>query len=551
MENLVILSWPFHDRSLNQIDNSESYLNYPVIYILNGSKEAYIGETVYFKKRMKFHIKNIERKNLDTMHLIKHQEFNRSATFHLETKLINYFLGDEKYKLQNKSKTTNDFTHNYFNKPFYDQSVFKELWSKLYENGIVANSQHVIENKDIFKLSPFKELSLEQLDLKEKVLQFCEEQVKSQQNEYGSLFVIQGEAGVGKSVVLSSIFNTIQEYTSEASSPLYKTDNFLVVNHEEMYKTYKGIAAQLKHLKAKNFAKPTPLINQLTKQDNRADIILVDEAHLLLTRPDTYNNFYGENQLEELLKLAKVVVMVYDSDQVLKLKSLWQELTLESLCEKSSNTEYFQLTNQFRMQANDEVIEWINQFKQKRLLPLPYDEGYELKVFTTLKEMHEAIIEKNQIHGLSRVVATFDYLHKKDGGVYYIKADQGGYQIPWNITDSKYTWAEKTSTVNEAGSIYTIQGFDLNYVGVILGPSITYDSQSDELVIKTDAYKDIGAYSGTEGIENVEAAKERIILNSLNILMKRGIKGLFLYASDDALREQLIKYQNNLGDKNE
>lgn len=47
------------------------------------------------------------------------------------------------------------------------------------------------------------------------------------------------------------------------------------------------------------------------------------------------------------------------------------------------------------MQANDEVIEWINQFKQKRLLPLPYDEGYELKVFTTLKEMHEAIIEKN------------------------------------------------------------------------------------------------------------------------------------------------------------
>lgn len=149
------------------------------------------------------------------------------------------------------------------------------------------------------------------------------------------------------------------------------------------------------------------------------------------------------------------------------------------------------------------------------------------------------------------MVATFDYLHKKDGGVYYIKADQGEYQIPWNITDSKYTWAEKTSTVNEAGSIYTIQGFDLNYVGVILGPSITYNSQSDELVIKTDAYKDIGAYSGTEGIENVEAAKERIILNSLNILMKRGIKGLFLYASDDALREQLIKYQNNLGDKNE
>ncbi|QPQ37729.1 DUF2075 domain-containing protein [Lysinibacillus sp. JNUCC-52] len=496
---------------------------------------------------MRAHMKNKNRNNLEYMHLIMHEEFNRSATFHLETKLINYFLGDEKYKLQNKSKITNDFTHNYYNKSFYDQSVFKELWNRLYEKGIVTNQLHIIENKDIFKLSPFKELSLDQLDLKEKVLKFCEEQVQLQQSEYGSLFVIKGEAGVGKSVVLSSIFNTIQEYISEASSPLYKTENYLVVNHEEMYKTYKGIASQLKHLKAKNFAKPTPLINQLKKQNKKVDIILVDEAHLLLTRPDTYNNFYAENQLEELLKLAKIVVIVYDDNQVLKLKSLWKELTLESIIGKSSFTQYYELTNQFRMQANDDVIGWINQFKQKCLLPLPYDENYELEIFATLKEMHEAIIEKNNKYGLSRVVSTFDFLHKKDGGVYYVKEDNGDYQIPWNITDSKYTWAEKASTVNEAGSIYTIQGFDLNYVGVVLGPSISFDEQSNQLVIKTEAYKDVGAYSGIEGIENAELAKERIILNSINILMKRGIKGLFLYASDDVLRNRLLQDRNAKG----
>ncbi|MFD2444098.1 DNA/RNA helicase domain-containing protein [Bacillus sp. CGMCC 1.16607] len=68
---------------------------------------------------------------------------------------------------------------------------------------------------------------------------------------------------------------------------------------------------------------------------------------------------------------------------------------------------------------------------------------------------------------------------------------------------------------------------------------------------KTEAYKDVGAYSGTEGINNVEAAKERIILNSVNILMKRGIKGLYIYASDEQLRNRLIKYQNNLGESNE
>lgn len=33
--------------------------------------------------------------------------------------------------------------------------------------------------------------------------------------------------------------------------------------------------------------------------------------------------------------------------------------------------------------------------------------------------------------------------------------------------------------------------------------------------------------------------------------MKRGIKGLYLYVSDDSLRNQLLKFQNNVGNKNE
>lgn len=269
--------------------------------------------------------------------------------------------------------------------------------------------------------------------------------------------VIEGEAGVGKSVVLSSIFNTIQERSEEASSPLYKTENYLVVNHEEMFKTYKGIAKQVKHLKASHFAKPTPLVNKLQKAEKKVDIIFVDEAHLLLTKPDTYNNFHGNNHLEELLKLAKVVVVIiYDQDQVLKLKSLWEAATLTTLKGLSNYNEEYQLTNQFRMQANDEVINWINAFKQKKLLPLPHDENYEFQVFESLKDMHAKIKKQNLAHGLSRVVSTFDYLHKKDGGTYYVEESNGEYKMPWNTTSTKYTWAEKTETIHEAGSIYTI-----------------------------------------------------------------------------------------------
>ncbi|WP_153721073.1 DUF2075 domain-containing protein [Sporosarcina cascadiensis] len=541
MSSIEILSWPFQQNAINQIDSKQDFLNYPVIYILNGKREAYIGETVNFKTRIKTHIK--DRKNVDEVNLIKHEEFNRSATFHLETKLINYFLGDEKYTLQNKSKTASNFTHNYYNKPHYDQYIFQELWRKLHERQLVNNNLHTIENKDIFKLSPYKELTLEQIDLKDKVLEFCSAQLHTKSAEYGNLLVVEGEAGVGKSVVLSSIFNTVQERTTEKSSEFYGTENYLVVNHEEMFKTYKGIAKRVKHLKAKNFAKPTPLINKLQKEDKKADIIFVDEAHLLLTKQDTYNNFHGENQLEELLKLAKVVVIIYDQDQVLKLKSLWGAAMLEKLKKRSNCHEEYLLTNQFRMQANDRVIDWINNFKRKRLTPVPKDEGYELKLFETLEEMHKEIIEKNEKFGLSRIVSTFDYLHKKDGKTYYVKESNGEYKMPWNTTSTKFTWAEKAETINEAGSIYTVQGFDLNYVGVVLGPSVQYDELRDEIIIDTSKYKDKGAYTGADGIEDLNKAKEQIVLNSMNVLMKRGIKGLYIYAYDRALREKLLEYQ--------
>ena len=56
--------------------------------------------------------------------------------------------------------------------------------------------------------------------------------------------------------------------------------------------------------------------------------------------------------------------------------------------------------------------------------------------------------------------------------------------MPWNYQTSASeeqtaserdkAWAEQGHTLGECGSIYTIQGFDLNYAGVIIGPSICW-----------------------------------------------------------------------------
>ncbi len=125
--------------------------------------------------------------------------------------------------------------------------------------------------------------------------------------------------------------------------------------------------------------------------------------------------------------------------------------------------------------------------------------------------------------------------------------DEEGINMPWNSTNDKWTWAEHADSIKEVGSIYTVQGFDLNYVGVILGPSVSYDKEKDELFIDTSKYKDTGAFTSRDdmSVDKIRRIKEEIILNSINVLMKRGINGLYIYATDIKLRNRLLELKRS------
>ncbi|AOP17520.1 uncharacterized protein BL1202_04600 [Bacillus licheniformis] len=517
--------------------------NYPIVYILYNEKKkptAYIGQTVQAARRLKNHIDDEKRKSLNRFILIGHEKFHKSATYNIESNLINYFIADNRYQLQNVSQARSREMHNYYQKPFYNENIFQVIWEKLRKEKIVNDSLENLRNKDIYKLSPYKELSPQQLDIKNKILDFCKERIQKEGNH---VIVIEGDAGTGKSVLLSSLFNTIQDLAKSEDSFLKETDNYLLVNHSEMLKTYKSIANSLPNLKKKSFMKPTPFINEKTKTGATADIVLVDEAHLLLTKEDSYNHFRYQNQLDEIIKRSKITVVIFDPKQVLKIKSYWNERLLEEIINQY-DAKTVKLTDQMRMNANPETIKWIDSFVEKKVLPFPTeDSSFELKIFEDAAAFKTAIERKNSEDGLSRIVSTFDYLHKKDKKTYIV--DEEGINMPWNSTQDKVTWAENPNSIKEVGSIYTVQGFDLNYVGVVLGPSVSYDEEKDELVIDTSKYKDTGAFVLRTDLspEQNEQIKEQIILNSINVLMKRGIQGLYIYATDPKLKKRLLELE--------
>ena len=134
----------------------EDYLkNWPMIYILENGKKAYIGESNNAKRRMAEHKRNKEKEIFKKVHFIYSDKFNQSVTFDYEARLIQYIAADELFTVTNENGGLAD--KSYYEKEYYDKDFYK-LWRMVQQEGIVKQSLEEIEQSDLFKYSPFKKL---------------------------------------------------------------------------------------------------------------------------------------------------------------------------------------------------------------------------------------------------------------------------------------------------------------------------------------------------------------------------------------------------------
>ena len=187
------------------------------------------------------------------------------------------------------------------------------------------------------------------------------------------------------------------------------------------------------------------------------------------------------------------------------------------------------------------------------LCPFAKDSQYDVRSFDSPKTLHEAIKKKAETDSLSRIVATYDWPYNKkespsDGG--YWSVSIGNWSLPWNYeTEKELTpkeqrankskaWAEQEHTIDEVGSTFTIQGFDLSYVGVILGPSVKY--RNGEIVFDpSESHNNKATQRRTLKDGSKVSFGETFIRNEVKVLLTRGVKGLYIYACDNALRDAL------------
>lgn len=542
-------------------------LQFPTVYIHNWKDtddyEVYIGESNNIIQRTKQHHDNQSgewqqqlMKADASLYIIGHEHFNKSMTLDIENRLMLYMMSVDRVK------KIHNMRGNPQNKYYPDSEmddIFRMMWSKLRrDNKNLFPRESTIKDSAVYKASPLHKLTVDQEKIKGIIIQRVFDALNT--GKKNQLIFIEGEAGTGKTVLNSSTFYEI--FAKAAEEDREPLQCYMMVNHDEQITVYSQIAQKLGLTErfGEVVCKPTSFINH-HRIEEPVDVAFIDEAHLLLTQGK--QSYQGDNQLQDIIDRARVTVVMFDENQILTTEQYWESQILDKFREQAkSSYNYYELTNQLRIKASKEVVDWIDGFTKDQIITnIPSNlGGYDIQIFDEPEKLELALKQKasDENHRLSRMIATYDWDYKNKATTEarlskykYWEVLIGPWHKPWNReleqklsrkekrAIKSLSWAEQPQTIDEVGSTFTIQGFDLNYAGVILGPSVKY---RDGKVIFDPTAKNYKKMTQNRTLSDGTKKQfgETLIQHEVRVLMTRGVEGLYVYAYDKELREALL-----------
>lgn len=559
--------------------------DWPVVYLINNSRELYIGETCNASHRCAQHLNNPERRSLEHMSVLVDDQLNKSATLDIEQSLIQLCGADQKFRLQNKVAGQSS-KHNYYQREMYVNKL-PHIWQLLRDNDLAKSDYQELVNSDLFKYSPYISLNEEQREISNEVLTLALRALISELKgelvpDEDRIFFVNGSAGTGKTILAINMMSTlaglnrigvdvsedVSEFTDEELDihtirTLYnefiglkaeKTglnpgdctlDVALVVPMQSIRRTLRKVFGEIGNgLSASMVISPNDL------KDRRFDMVLVDESHRLARRKNipNYKSFDDVNrdlglpgdgtQLDWVLRQAFCKVLFYDVAQSVK----GSDVPAERFEEVSKGANRYYLSTQMRCDAGDSYADYLRSIFDCDSDGYLSMSRYDFRSFDDVDEMVNAIKRLNSEIGLCRNVAGYSWPWSTKGkrkseilesGMSDIHI--GPYSYVWNM--SNVEWILRDDSIDEIGCIHTTQGYDLNYVGVIFGEEIDYDESTNRIVIDRDRFHDRNVKNSTD-----DPTLRRYIINSYRTMMMRGIKGCYVYACNPGMASYLKRF---------
>lgn len=577
MTSFEIQQFNFDESLLTSTRSEQRLQNWPIVYVLNrpaqsarGLGRIYIGESRSFNNRMKQHLDGKKEHDLKAVRVVLDDTFNKSVCLDLESFLISLAFGDGRNEVLNRNMGISDAA--YFGRESY-RDTFQEIFEELRNEGLFQRSIPEIINSELFKLSPFKALNNDQAVAVMDILEGLSEDLVSDIDP-GQVTFVQGAPGTGKTVVAVYLMKLLKDISDFRDGEDIDGDEmfseFFLEGTRERFKDLKiGIIVPQQALRKsleKVFAatpglSKTMVLSAFTAADSpeQFDVLIVDEAHRLnqysaqsvpaLTKRFNEINealFDGRHphasQLDWLKKKSRHVIMMLDMEQSIRPNDLPQE-EFQEVLDQTPQSRKYRLHTQMRSLGGEDYIEYVTQvFSHLPPTEKLNFESYDLEIIDSPSEFVNTIKQHDIKVGLSRIVAGYawKWASKNDKSAYDIDLGDG-VQLQWN--SKVVDWVNSKNAVHESGSIHTIQGYDLNYAGVIIGKDLRYTADRGLFIDKTQYFDAKGKTNNKmRGQITSEADLFSYITNIYKVLLTRGMKGTYLHIVDDGLREYLGRY---------
>lgn len=369
-----------------------------------------------------------------------------------------------------------------------------------------------------------------------------------------SVILVQGGPGTGKTVIALRILAELAKSTT-----LYK-----VRYATKSASLLSGIKEQLpRGSGTKYFFSNITSFNPHDFDENELDVLLVDEAHRI--EKSTNNQYTSAAKrtdlpmIDCLIRAAKVSVFFIDDLQGIRSAEIGSSSMIKAAAERLGvGCDSVELKSQFRCNGSDNYLDWLEDVLYNKSVTHSFSkEEFDFQIFDDPQTLYDAIVSKDaRPNGdtltSARLTAGFcwPWSDKLDSDGNLVKDVRiGDFAIPWETHRNFpvkqipagycqwFQWAFRPEGVKQCGCIYTAQGFEFDYVGVIIGPDLKIDSLTGKLVTDKSATKDPMLNRGDA---------DSYIRNIYRVLMSRGMKGCYVYFCDKDVEAYFKKSLKNL-----
>ena len=358
-----------------------------------------------------------------------------------------------------------------------------------------------------------------------------------QNNPKKQVIIIEGGPGSGKSVIA---VNVLAKLIEAQKNSMYCTPNIPLKDN---------IRINFDKESSDNFNDSFKGPDGFTNGDlNEFDVLIIDEAQRLREKkPQDANLLFSP---DKVIETALCSVFFVDERQMTSFKDIGSiKRILDAAENEKASIQRFDLQSRFRCNDSMEYEQWLGNILGYGDEEISFSSvNFNFEVMDSATDLFDKIRKLDSKEEMARLTASYcwKFNSKNDPNADDFNLDNGDFTAQWNsyYESDKKTWLTH-DPIERIGWVNEIQGNEVDYVGVIIGPDIYYNSEKDILEIDHSKHQTRSAakYGLKAAMDRNEIGAiekcENAIRNCYWVLLTRGSKGCFVYSEDPQVRDYL------------